>query len=173
MRTAQLIAVVAVTVVAALAAATLLSRLHDGRCGLGNRGLDCSLAPALPVRSADDVAAVWAAEQRYWTATAAHDDVVYQRLWHPDFLGWPCGEALPVTGKPPPFEKDGIKLSWTMDKRAATSGERLVSTFYHVRETGVHPDGRVEVTDYEITHTWVPTDDGWKIISGMCRHPAP
>ena len=121
---------------------------------------------------ADDVAAVWKQEEVYWNATAALDDAAYQDLWHRDFRGWPCGEPASVTGAPPPFEKDGVTRTWTMDRKAATAGDRFVSVFYRVRERTAHPDGRVETVVFEVTHTWVPTPAGWKIISGMCRHPA-
>lgn len=120
---------------------------------------------------AGDIAAVWRQEARYWTATAALDDAAYQSLWHRDFLGWPCGEPAPVTGAPPPFEKDGVTRTWEMDRKAATSGARFVSVFYRVRERNAHPDGKVETITYEVTHTWVPVGRDWKIISGMCRHP--
>lgn len=60
-----------------------------------------------------------------------------------------------------------------MDRQAATEAPNVVSTFYHVREIDTAPSGKTEVTDYNVTHAWVPTRSGWKILSGMCKHPDP
>ncbi|UAK24102.1 nuclear transport factor 2 family protein [Sphingomonas nostoxanthinifaciens] len=117
------------------------------------------------------VAAVWAQERAYWQATVDQDDAVYQSLWHPAFLGWPCDEKMPVSGRPPHMVRDAVKRSYAMRGQVATEAPNLVSTFYHAREKDVMPGGKVAVTDYEVTHTWVPTRAGWKIISGMCKHP--
>jgi hypothetical protein len=125
-----------------------------------------------PVPSAR-TAAVWEQERAYWQATVQQDDVAYQRLWHPAFVGWPCEEKLPVSGPPPAMSPDAIKRSYVMDMQMATEAPNLVSTFYHVRESDVGPNGETEITDYNVTHTWVPTRAGWKIISGMCKHPDP
>lgn len=66
---------------------------------------------------------------------------------------------------------DAIKRSYVMNEQMATEAHNLVSTFYHVRETDLGPSGKAEITDYNITHSWVSTRSGWKIISGMCKHP--
>jgi hypothetical protein len=118
-------------------------------------------------------ASVWKQERIYWQATVGQNDTAYQSLWHPDFTGWPCDENGPVSGLPPRMSPDGVKRSYVMDKQATAEAPRLVSTFYHVRERDVQPSGKVEISDYDVTHTWVPTPSGWKIISGMCKHPGP
>ena len=117
------------------------------------------------------VAAVWEQERAYWRATVRQDDGLYQSLWHPAFVGWPCDEKRPVSGLPPPMSPDAVKRSYVMDQQAVTEAPNLVSTFYHVREMDAAEGGKVEITDYNVTQTWVPTRSGWKIISGMCKHP--
>ena len=119
-----------------------------------------------PSRQVD---AVWEQEQAYWQAKVGQDNAVYQNLWHPAFVGWPCGFKEPVSSRPPLMVPDAVKRSYVMDRKAATEAPNLVSVFYHVRETDVLPDGKVEIIDNDITHTWVPTPAGWKIISGMCK----
>lgn len=126
---------------------------------------------AHPAGDKSAIETVWTLERTYWEATVAQDDPAYQALWHKDFLGWPCGEESPVTGSPPPMTPDAVKRSYAMDKRAATMASGVVSTFYHVRERDEHPDGRIEIIDYNVTHNWVPTGRGWKILSGMCKSP--
>lgn len=117
--------------------------------------------------------AVWKQEHAYWQATVDQDNAVYQKLWHPAFVGWPCDEKGPVSGLPPLMAPDAVKRSYVMDEQAAAEAPNLVSTFYHVRERDMLPDGKVEITDYNVTHTWVATPSGWQIISGMCKHPDP
>ena len=117
------------------------------------------------------IASVWAQERAYWQATIRQDDAIYQALWHPAFLGWPCDEKRPVSALPPRVVRDGVNRSYVMDEQAATEKLGLVSTFYHVRERDERQNGKVDFTDYNITHTWVPTQQGWRIISGMCKYP--
>lgn len=116
-------------------------------------------------------AAVWAQERAYWRATVELDDATYQSLWHHAFVGWPCDEKAPVSGLPPRMVRDDNKRSYVMDGQSVTEQPGLVATFYHVREKDERPDGKINVSDYDITHTWVRTRQGWKIISGMCKYP--
>lgn len=127
-------------------------------------------APGI-TRPATALETVWTLERAYWEATIQQDDRTYQRLWHPAFVGWPCGEASPVSGPPPHMARDRIRRSYRMDKQRATSAPGLISTFYHVRERDVLPNGKTVIIDFNVTHTWVPTRSGWKIVSGMCKQP--
>jgi len=116
-------------------------------------------------------AAVWAQERAYWRATVELDNATYQSLWHHAFVGWPCDEKAPVSGLPPRIVRDHVKRSYVMDGQNVAEQPGLVSTFYHVREKDEQTNGKVELSDYDITHTWVHTRQGWKIISGMCKYP--
>lgn len=40
--------------------------------------------------SSIEAAAVWKQEHAYWQAPVNKDNAVYQKLWHPAFLGSPC-----------------------------------------------------------------------------------
>lgn len=53
------------------------------------------LCLALPVAAKDmnrDEKAVWQLEEDYWHFESAGDVDSYVKLWHDDFVGWPCFE---------------------------------------------------------------------------------
>src|SRR5512138_1475315 len=52
-------------------------------------------SPALPQGDDPGVAAVWQLEDDYWRYVKAGDVESYVKLWHDDFIGWPCGQVHP------------------------------------------------------------------------------
>lgn len=43
-----------------------------------------------------DEQAVWQLEKDYWRFVSAGDVDSYVKLWHDDFVGWPCFEMNPA-----------------------------------------------------------------------------
>jgi hypothetical protein len=45
--------------------------------------------------------AVWQLEEDYWRFVSAGNVDSYVKLWHDDFVGWPCFECTPRLGWKP------------------------------------------------------------------------
>jgi ketosteroid isomerase-like protein len=118
---------------------------------------------------------VWSGEEAYWQFVNSGDGEGYLALWHEDFVGWPCdSESTKNFGD----LKDAI-ANWSenVDEKAQTTtitpeGVVVDSDFAitYVAATTVWLDeaGREKSQMMKLVHTWKPTDDGWKIIGGMC-----
>jgi hypothetical protein len=122
--------------------------------------------------------AVWKLEHQYWEYVKAVDLTGYRSLWHEQFVGWPMMSATPVhkdhiTDWITANTSKGVKMRTATIKEAASQsiGDNLVVTHYWM--TDAWGDEK-EVTS-RITHTWLLTKDGWKIVGGMSslEHSAP
>lgn len=113
--------------------------------------------------------AVWQLEHDYWEYVKAGDLESYSNLWHEDFVGWPHLSERPVrkehvTGWIVAHMERGEKLRVCEIREAASQfTDNLVVT--HYRLTGAWGDDPENTS--RITHTWIKTADGWKIIAGM------
>ena len=60
--------------------------------------------PAVALDWNADEKAVWQLEEDYWRFVSTGDVESYVKLWHKDFVGWPCFEWNPArkgdSGKP-------------------------------------------------------------------------
>lgn len=114
--------------------------------------------------------AVWKLEHQYWEYVKAADLTGYRSLWHEQFVGWPQMSATPVhkdhiTDWITANTTKGRKMRVATIKEAASqlTDKNIVVTHYWVTDAwGDDP----QVTS-RITHTWIHTKDGWKIIGGM------
>ena len=113
--------------------------------------------------------AVWKLEHNYWEFVKANDLTSYRNLWHEKFVGWPQSSAAPahkehITDWITAYTSKGEKLrQYTIKEAASQLTDNIVVTHYWVKDAwGDEP----EVTS-RITHTWIRTHDGWKIIGGM------
>jgi ketosteroid isomerase-like protein len=127
-----------------------------------------------------DEEAVWKLEEAYWQYVRAGDDDAYKKLWHDDFVGWPCFEWTP-TGK------DGVgkwvrdirenrwKLSYTLKPLAVKSFGQVVVVHYAAEYVYDYGDGTTSGagTWRKFTHTWMKAGDRWQIIGGMCAPQEP
>jgi ketosteroid isomerase-like protein len=117
---------------------------------------------------------VWAGEVAYWDTLKAFDLDRYASLWHESVVGWPHGQPAPI-GK-----SMFVKLAGgAMEVLLPGSGE------VQLKRISVHVQGGVGISylqvhwcattnagaeirfDERITHTWLRTHEGWKIIGGM------
>lgn len=117
---------------------------------------------------------VWGGEVAYWDSLKAFDLERYASLWHESVVGWPHGQPAPI-GK-----SVFVQLaSGTMATLRPGSGE------VQLNRLAVRVQGDVGIThlqvhgcatttagddirfDERITHTWLRTEEGWKIIGGM------
>jgi hypothetical protein len=117
---------------------------------------------------------VWSQEVAYVEYLMTADLDSYLSLLHEDFMGWP-------NNLPAPLNKHNSHQFLT----ESLSAIQLDSATFEVKPTSVrvfdkvgvvlgevHTCGitkaGVEIVSYEkFTHTWLLTEDGWKIIGGM------
>jgi ketosteroid isomerase-like protein len=117
---------------------------------------------------------VWAQEQTYWQSLKADDSETYLGLWDERFIGWPRYERAPA-GKEkirqeyaPGTTARGKVLDYKLEPLSVRSyWNDVVITFFRATVTRGKPDGEVETRTSRLTHTWLRTDQGWKIIGGM------
>ncbi len=114
--------------------------------------------------------AVWKLEHQYWEYVKTADLTGYRSLWHEQFVGWPMMSAKPVrkdhiTDWITANTSKGITMRSATIKQAASqlTGGNIVVTHYWITDAwGNDPESTSRVT-----HTWIRTKDGWKIIGGM------
>jgi ketosteroid isomerase-like protein len=111
-------------------------------------------------------------EETYWKNGKAADEAHYMSLWHENFRGWPRDQASPVgmqglgeavQGK---FARKGT-LDYEILSQAVPVTGSIGITQYAVRSRCTKTDGRKDTFDSRITHTWLKTETGWKIIGGL------
>jgi ketosteroid isomerase-like protein len=118
---------------------------------------------------------VWSQEVAYWDYLKAGDLDSFRSLWHEDVIAWPNNQSSPMN-------KDGIYqlvvgILAAIQKETATIEIKPISVLVYNNEVGityyeVHTramttaDAEID-TQERFTHTWLKTEDGWKIIGGM------
>lgn len=139
---------------------------------------------ALPAAAGEQTAAekaVWQLEEDYWRFVSAGDVDAYVKLWHDDFVGWPCSEASPARkgaiGKWVREARDNKwKISYELKPLESQAfGADIVIVYYAANYAYDYGDGTVSGVDLwrKFTHTWKKTPGGWKIIGGMCAAREP
>ncbi len=114
--------------------------------------------------------AVWAQEEAYWRFVKTQDRPHYYDLWDDGFVGWPRFEPAPV-------HKDHIGLFMSERKvieykleplSVKEYGRKVVITIYRSIVRSTDASGSNENTHTaRLTHTWMKTKAGWRIIGGM------
>jgi hypothetical protein len=117
-------------------------------------------------------AAAWAGEDRYWADSEKGDFADFIKLFSDDFIGWPCPARTPQAKIDLKGTIGGLQPGAVLDRKATAMGSGFVITYYRVTARLRASDGKAETAVFNITHTWAPTKDGWRIAGGMCR-PAP
>src|SRR5215467_2229173 len=117
---------------------------------------------------------VWGQEETYWRSLKADDRETYLRLWDERFIGWPRYEDAPADKErirqeyAPGTTARGNVLDYKLEPVSARSyGNDAVITFYRATVSRGTPNGEVETRTSRLTHTWMRTDQGWRIIGGM------
>jgi len=123
----------------------------------------------------DQQSAVWQGEENYWKYVNGRDLKSYLTLWHPNFRGWPCGAERPADlaglGR---FAAEWFSemtkagQSTTPQVEAVVVDDGFAVTYLSAATVWTNPDGVKQSKLEKLVHTWKATDDGWKIIGGMC-----
>jgi predicted enzyme related to lactoylglutathione lyase len=127
---------------------------------------------ATPPEPTDLEAHLWSLEERYLDGIRdGRLDEVRQFL-HPGFLGWPSHSARPVDAMTARASLEslleGIRIiSMEMKSRVLNLTGHIAVTHYIVESSYEDRDGTPGTSLLRITHTWLETPDGWKIIGGM------
>jgi ketosteroid isomerase-like protein len=121
----------------------------------------------------DDEQALWRLERAYWQYVEKNDLVAYSNLWHQDFLGWPSVSSTPVrkdhitdwitsqTSKGLTFEQGEFKAA-----ELKVTGD-VAFACYWISFTWTDKEGKGASHTLRITHAWVRSGKGWRIIGGM------
>lgn len=139
---------------------------------------------ALPGAASDwtpDEQAVWQLEKDYWRYVSTGDIDAYVRLWHEDFVGWPCFELEPKgkgdIGKWVRDIRDNQwKLTYQLKPLANQSfGDGVVVVHYAAEYVYDYGDGTRSGAGLwrKFTHTWMKADGRWQIVGGMCAAQEP
>lgn len=118
---------------------------------------------------------VWAGEEAYWKFVENQDVDGFMALWDQEFIGWSCGAPAPKnyeelrSGIPGWFADvaaEGEKT--TIEPEGVIIDEQFAITYLTAKTTTSNEADGTDVETIKIVHTWRRTDDGWKIIGGMC-----
>jgi len=137
-----------------------------------------------PAAAADwtpDEQAVWQLEQDYWRYVSTGDVDAYVKLWHEDFVGWPCFELEPK-GKADigswvrEIRDKQWKLTYELKPLANQAfGDNVVVVHYAAEYVYDYGDGTRSGAGLwrKFTHTWMRMGDSWQIVGGMCAAQEP
>ena len=125
--------------------------------------------------------AVWQLEEDYWRYVKAGDVEAYVKLWHDDFVGWPCHELEPARkgdiGKWVQDVRDqGLKVAYQLKPLEMQEfGGDTVVVHYAAEIVYDYGDGTKSGAGLwrKFTHTWMKSGDIWLIIGGMCAAQEP
>jgi ketosteroid isomerase-like protein len=146
--------------------------------------LAACLVVVSPVSAQDwtpDEKAVWQLEEDYWRYVSTGDVDAYVKLWHEDFVGWPCFEWKPARkadiGK---WVRDIRDNKWKLTYQLKPlemqefAGDTVV-VHYAAEYVYDYGDGTKSGVDLwrKFTHTWMKSGDSWQIIGGMCAAQEP
>ena len=128
-----------------------------------------------------DEKAVWHLEENYWRFVSAGDVDSYVKLWHDDFVGWPCFEWNPARkgdiGKWVRDIRDNRwKLSYQLKPLEIQAfGDDIVVVHYAAEYVYDYGDGTRSGVGLwrKFTHTWMRTGENWQILGGMCAAQEP
>ena len=136
-------------------------------------GATLATKPPTSPNLTEDEQVIWNKEHAYWRYVEKSDLTSYANLWHENFLGWPSVSAAPVrkdhitdwitnqTSKGLTFKVGALKPA---DLQVTGN---VASCSYWVTLAWVDKKGKGPPSIIRITHTWLKTDEEWRIISGM------
>ena len=137
--------------------------------------------PAAAAGWTPDEQAVWQLEQDYWRYVSTGDVDAYVKLWHEDFVGWPCFELEPK-GKADigswvrDIREKQWKLTYELKPLANQAfGDDVVVVHFAAEYVYDYGDGTRSGAGLwrKFTHTWMRMGDSWQIVGGMCAAQEP
>ena len=137
-------------------------------------------ASAADLALTTDEKAVWQLEEAYWRYVKAGDVDNYVKLWHDDFVGWPCHSKVPS-------DKGGIGtwvrdirdnrwgFSYRLEPLAVRTFDDVVVVHYAAEYVYDYGDGTTSGSGLwrKFVHAWKKAGDSWQIITGMCAAQEP
>jgi len=118
---------------------------------------------------------VWSGEEAYWQFVNSGDGDSYLTLWHEDFVGWPCDSAttkdyddLKQSVTNWPKNVDVQVQTTTITPKGVVVDNGFAITYLLATTVWSDKTGEEKSEMAKLVHTWKHTDDGWKIIGGMC-----
>jgi len=130
-------------------------------------------ASAQHAQQSENEKAVWKLETNYWEDVKTLDLENYETLWHDNVIGWPYVNSQParkdhIADWITRYTDKGLRLQWfSINQVDSQSTDNLVVTHFWLTARWVNKDGHGEPATQRITHTWIKSDKGWQIISGM------
>jgi ketosteroid isomerase-like protein len=116
---------------------------------------------------------IWTLEHDYWRYVETNNLSAYRNLWDENFLGWP-GVS------PEPVRKDHITDWITSQTKKDLTFKTIEFKPASIQVTGdlgvvcywltykwQSKDGTATARTNRVFHTWIRTEQGWRIISGM------
>jgi ketosteroid isomerase-like protein len=137
--------------------------------------------PTVALDMGPDETAVWQLEEDYWRFVSAGDIEAYVKLWHDDFVGWPCFEWSPARkGDIGKWVRDIRDNHWKLTYQLKPLeiqefGGDTVVVHYAAEYVYDYGDGTRSGAGIwrKFTHTWMKTEGRWQIIGGMCAAQEP
>jgi ketosteroid isomerase-like protein len=128
-----------------------------------------------------DEKAVWQLEEDYWRYVSTGDVDSYVKLWHEDFVGWPCFELTPARkGDIGKWVRDIRDNQWKLTYEPKPLemqdfGGDTVVVHYAAEYVYDYGDGTRSGVGLwrKFTHTWMRVGNDWQIIGGMCAAQEP
>lgn len=125
-----------------------------------------------PTVDTDMESDIWRLEEQYLATFQKGDTEGLLRFYHPNFIGWPAQSSEPLD------LKAGREFMEAMDEKAdmisfeirpgairITGDVALVHYSVALVQQGV--DGVTSGSVLRVTHTWMNTRSGWRIMGGM------
>lgn len=117
---------------------------------------------------------VWNHELAYWGYAETADLDNFISLWHEDGIGWPNNQPAPVNKENARKHMAGVFETLQLDSLRIEIRPLSVRiygdvgiTYFETRSSVTTKDGTKIAERDRATHTWLRTDQGWKIIGGM------
>lgn len=117
--------------------------------------------------------AMWSSENKFVAALIKGDIETFDAMWHDDLAYWPAGEDRPWS------KRYGLKMikAWSgaedgslstpmLEPIATKIIDNLAVTHYRLEYTIADDSGSRKKRYLRITHTWIDTEDGWKLLGG-------
>ena len=130
------------------------------------------LLPATPAAAQELTelqAEVWRMEETYWERLRSRDIERYMELWHPDYVGWPRSNAVPIgtTEIRALIERSRLRPErYDLTPRAIRLFADVAIVHYTYRYARLE-EGEEAESSGRITHTWQRDGGVWRIIGGM------
>ena len=124
--------------------------------------------------------AVWQLEEAYWRYVKAGDVDNYVKLWHENFVGWPCHSKIPsdksgIGSWVRDIRDNGWTLSYRLEPLAFRTFDDVVVVHYAAEYVYSYGDGTSSGRGLwrKFMHAWKKAGNGWQIITGMCAAQEP